>query len=95
MEKIITEWPQYFTATNLEWKKLLRPDKHKDVITDSLRFLVTEKRIVLYAFVIMINHIHLIWRMQAGINPHALQRDFLKYTGGKIRPICERIIQWF
>ena len=61
MPEIITEWPQYFTATNLEWKKLLQPDKYKDIIIESLRFLVTEQRIRLYAFVIMINHIHLIW----------------------------------
>jgi putative transposase len=62
MEPIITEWPQYFTATNLKWKKLLQLDKYKDIIVDSLRFLVADKRITLYAFVIMINHIHLIWR---------------------------------
>ena len=85
MEPIITEWPQYFTATNLEWKKLLQLDKYKDIIVDSLRFLVADKRITLYAFVIMINHIHLIWRMYADIDPEAVQRDFLKYTAQKIK----------
>jgi REP-associated tyrosine transposase len=85
MEAIITEWPQYFTAINLEWKKLLQLDKYKDIIVDSLRFLVTDKRITLYAFVIMINHIHLIWRMYADIDPEAVQRDFLKYTAQKIK----------
>jgi putative transposase len=85
MPAIITEYPQYFTATNLEWKKLLRPDKYKDVITDSLRFLVSNKRIKLYAFVIMINHIHLIWQMCADIDPKEVQRDFLKYTSQKIK----------
>ena len=85
MEAIITEWPQYFTATNLEWKKLLQLDKYKDIIVDSLRFLVADKRITLYSFVIMINHIHLIWRMCADIDPEAVQRDFLKYTAQKIK----------
>ena len=85
MAPIITEWPQYFTATNLEWKKLLRPDKYKDIIIDSLRFLVNDHRIKLYGFVIMINHLHLIWQMQASIDPEAVQRDFLKYTAGKIK----------
>ena len=85
MAPIITEWPQYFTATNLEWKKLLRPDKYKDIIIDSLRFLVNDHRIKLYGFVIMINHVHLIWQMQASIDPEAVQRDFLKYTAGKIK----------
>ena len=32
MSEIITEYPHFFTATNLNWKKLLEPDKYKDVI---------------------------------------------------------------
>jgi REP element-mobilizing transposase RayT len=85
MATIITEWPQYFTATNLEWKKLLQQDKYKDILIESLRFLVQDQRILLYAFVIMVNHIHLIWQMRALIDPEAVQRDFLKYTAGKIK----------
>jgi putative transposase len=37
------------------------------------------------AFVIMDNHIHLIWQMMAGIKPEAVQRDFMKYTAQKIK----------
>jgi hypothetical protein len=57
--KIITEYPQFFTATILEWKKLLKPDKYKDMIVESICFLVNDKRAIIYGFVIMINHIHL------------------------------------
>jgi putative transposase len=85
MSAIITEWPQYFTATNLEWKKLLQPVKYKEVVINGLRFLVTEKRIKLFAFVIMVNHIHLIWQMGAGVDPNSVQRDFLRYTAQKIK----------
>lgn len=28
MQTIITEYPQFFTATNLEWTRLLKPDKY-------------------------------------------------------------------
>jgi len=85
MAHLITEWPQFFTATNLEWKKLLASDKYKELIVDSLRFLVKDKRIKLFAFVIMPNHIHLIWQMETGVDPVAVQRDFLKYTAQKIK----------
>jgi putative transposase len=85
MKTIITEWPQYFTVTNLEWKKLLQQDKYKDVIIGSFRFLVNHERIKLNAFVTMSNHIHLIWQMRASIDPQAVQRDFLKYTAQKIK----------
>ena len=36
--------------------------RNADIIIDSLRFLVTDKRIILNAFVVMSNHIHLIWQ---------------------------------
>ena len=90
MPPIITDWPQFFTATNLEWKKLLQPDKYKDIVIDSLRFLVEGQRIRLFAFVIMTNHLHLIWQMKARINREAVQRDFLKYTAGKIKADLRR-----
>jgi hypothetical protein len=50
MTELITEYPHFFTATNLEWKKLLHPDKYKDVIIDSMRFLVKDKRVIIYGF---------------------------------------------
>jgi len=70
---------QFFTATILEWKHLLKEDKYKDIIIESLRFLVKEKRATVYAFVIMSNHIHLVWQVQAGHKKENVQRDFLKY----------------
>lgn len=77
---IITEYPQFFSATNLEWKKLLKPDKYKDIIVCSIKFLVKNKRVRVFSFVIMPNHIHLIWQMLPEHKPNAVQRDFLKYT---------------
>ena len=59
MPNIITEYPQFFTATIQDWKRLLAPDKYKAIIIESLRFLVTSTRIKLNAFVIMENHVHL------------------------------------
>jgi REP element-mobilizing transposase RayT len=85
MPAYITEHPQFFTATSLYWEKLLQPDKYKDVIVNSLRFLVENKRIRLYSFVIMPNHIHLIWQMLPLIHPSHVQRDFLKYTAQQIK----------
>ncbi|MFT4018914.1 MAG: transposase [Agriterribacter sp.] len=85
MENSITEYPMFFTATNLEWKKLLTPDKYKDIVVNSLHFLVRENRISLNAFVIMSNHLHLIWQMKAGQKTDAVQRDFLKFTAQRIK----------
>ena len=39
----------------------------------------------IYAFVIMPNHIHLLWKMKNDHHYEDVQRDFLKYTAQKIK----------
>lgn len=76
---------QFFTATVLWWKKLLRPDKYKQLIVDSMRFLVEDKRVRIYGFVIMPNHLHLVWSINENHLREDVQRDFLKYTAQQIK----------
>jgi REP element-mobilizing transposase RayT len=85
MKKTTTRYPAFFTATNLEWKYLLKRDKYKDIILSSLKFLVQKNRIELNAFVIMSNHLHLIWQIKGVNDPSSVQRDFLKYTAQRIQ----------
>jgi len=73
-------WPQYFTATIYEWKHLLAEDFSKDIIVESLRFLVSTQKIRLYAFVIMSNHFHAVWQPLPGFTPISIQASFLKHT---------------
>ena len=76
--------PQYFTVTILKWQNLLKPDKYKNIIIGSLAHLVKEKMVEVNAFVIMSNHLHLIWQVQEGYLREAVQRDFLKYISQTI-----------
>jgi len=78
-------WPQFFTATILDWKKLLAKDKYKDEVIKSLQFMVWHNRIRLYAFAIMDNHIYLIWQPQPGQTPQKIQLSFMKYTAQQIK----------
>jgi putative transposase len=78
-------YPQFFTATILGWKHLLAADTHKDIIINSLKFLVTEKRIILNAFVIMSNHIHLIWQPSFAFTPSRIQASFMKQTAKQLK----------
>ena len=79
--------PQFFTATILEWKHLLKLDKFKDVLIDSFIFLTKNKRVEIMAFVIMNNHIHAIWQILANHKQGDVQRDFLKFTAQQIKRI--------
>ena len=71
---------QFFTATILEWKYLLQPERFKDIIINSLLFLKNEKSIVVYGFVIMPNHIHLIWSQDGMNGKETPKGSLLKYT---------------
>ena len=53
----------FWTVTIKDWKHLLKPDKYKKLIINELLKLVERKLIKVYAFVIMPNHIHLVWEM--------------------------------
>ena len=77
-------YPDYFTANILEWKHLLKPNKFKDIIISSLDYLVQERRIKLFGFVIMTNHIHLVWQVQQGYHPKDVQLSFMKFTAQMI-----------
>ena len=76
---------RFFTATIYEWQPLLHDDLYKNIIIESLQFLVSKKRIELNAFVIMSNHIHLIWQAMNDFTPSAIQASFMKYTALQIK----------
>ena len=70
----------FFTATLLNWYPLLQDNTYKDIITESLSFLVKKRKIVVYGFVIMPNHIHLVWRNIEMNGKEYPDESFLKFT---------------
>ena len=78
-------YPQFFTATILEWKHLLANDIMKEIVISSLQFLVNDGRVVIYGFVLMPNHIHLIWQVQDSFQKATVQQSFLKYTAQQMK----------
>ncbi len=83
--EILTEHAQFLTASIYKKKHLLSNESYKTLIVNSLRFLVNDGRVFVNAFVIMNNHIHLIWQAREGYQTREIQRDFLKYTAQMIK----------
>jgi putative transposase len=77
--------PQFFTATILNWNKLLTPDSYKLIIVESLQYLVKAERVVVYGYVIMDNHIHIIWRPVLLYSLKHTQLSFMKFTAQRIK----------
>ena len=50
----------FWTATVNKRQKLLQPDQYKDFVINSLDYL--SGKVDVFGFVIMPNHVHLIWR---------------------------------
>ena len=79
-----TEWPYFFTATIQEWNPCLQDDRCKDIIVDCLQTMVAKKQINLNAFVIMSNHVHIIWKPLSGLSATKIHSSFTTYTGKQI-----------
>ena len=54
----------FWTATIHKWLPLLESETNKQVIIDTLQYLSDKGLITVYAFVIMPNHMHLIWQQK-------------------------------
>lgn len=75
----------FWTATINKWQLLLQQDKYKRMIIDSLNHLSNQGKIDVFAFVIMPNHIHLIWRSKELNGKETAQGSFLKFTAHEFR----------
>ena len=47
----IAEFWHFFAATNPEWKNLLIRNKYKDIVIESMRHLVINKKVIIYGFI--------------------------------------------
>ena len=70
----------FFTATILNWQPLLMNREYKHILINSLLHLSKRKKIAVYAFVIMPNHIHLIWELLEENGKELPHASFLKFT---------------
>lgn len=75
----------FWTATINNWQKLLLPDSFKDVIIYSLDYLSKKNLIDVFGFVIMPNHIHLLWRMKEMNGKETPKASLLKFTAHQFK----------
>lgn len=73
----------FVTASICGWRHLLAEPKHSQIILDSLVWLQRTKRILLFAFVVMPSHLHLILKPECK-TIGAILRDFGSYTAHSI-----------
>ncbi|MFT6036262.1 MAG: putative transposase [Marivirga sp.] len=84
---IVPERIYFWTATIHEWQQLLKEEDYKKVILESLKYLVEKGKIEIFAFVIMPNHVHFIWRINEQNGKETTVGSFLKYTAHEFKKL--------
>ena len=78
----------YITATVVDWIDVFSRKVYKDCIIESLKYNIKNKKLIVYGFVIMSNHIHLIIQAEDG-NLSNILRDFKKFTSSTILKLIQ------
>lgn len=73
----------FITATVVDWVDVFSRKIYKDIVVESLDFCIKNKGMILYGYVIMTNHIHLVVQSEEG-KLSDLIRDFKKFTARNI-----------
>lgn len=74
----------FWTDTIKDWKRLLKPDKYREIVITSWQELNDRKMVTIYGFVIMPNHLHVVWEMKEPNGKEMPHASFNKYTSHMI-----------
>ncbi len=74
----------YWTATVHRWHHLFSSEESKIILINYLKRLSDEGLITIYSFVLMPNHIHVIWRQNKMNGKETPFGSFLKYTAHRL-----------
>ncbi|MCX2680549.1 transposase [Galbibacter sp. EGI 63066] len=77
----------FITATVVDWIDVFTRKAYRDVVIDCFKYCIKNKGMILYGYVIMSNHVHMVVQSEKG-ELSDLIRDFKKYTA---RMILEKI----
>lgn len=74
----------FVTFTIVDWIKVLDDDSYKQLIIDAIKYYQINRGLVVYAFCIMPNHVHMIVQATGKSNISEILRDLKKITSRQI-----------
>ena len=74
----------------VEWLDVFTRNEYKNIIIDSLHYCQNEKGMEIFAWCIMTNHVHLIFRSASNQKPEKVLGDFKRFTS---KAIVKEIIE--
>ena len=82
--------PYFVSFAVVEWLDVFTRNEYKDILIDSLKYCQKEKGMEIYSWVIMTNHVHLVFRSNRGLPPEQLLGDFKRYTSKAVVKAIEQ-----
>ena len=76
--------PHFITFAVVDWIDALTRNEYKDIIVASLRYCALHKGLILHAWIIMSNHVHLIMSSREGFGISNILRDMKRHTSKSI-----------
>ena len=73
----------FWTITINKWQQLLKSDENKMIVIESLQWLIKKALVKIYGYVIMPNHIHLMWE-QLTMNGKEFPKNSLEKFTAKL-----------
>ncbi len=80
----------FVTITIVDWIDVFTRKEYKDLIIESLQFCQKNKGLLIYSYVIMTNHLHLIVQAGKTLPLSDILRDFKKHTAKSIIKSIEK-----
>lgn len=77
------EKPYFISFATVYWIDVFIRPQYKDILVDSINYCIQEKGLVVYGWVIMTSHVHMIIGTE-GEKMQDIVRDFKKYTSKAI-----------
>ena len=74
----------FVTCATVQWVDVFTRSIYSDIVVESLNYCIANKGLVLHAWVIMPNHIHLVISRKGSSSLSDIMRDFKKFTSAKI-----------
>jgi len=80
----------FITITTIEWIDIFTKPQYFQIIIDSLKYCQENKGLLLYEYVIMTNHIHLIVQAGDGNKLSQIVSDFKKHTTREVIKLLQK-----
>jgi putative transposase len=76
--------PHFITFSTVNWIDVFTREAYRQILIDSLLYCIQSKGLILHAWVMMSNHVHLIASAKEGYELSACMRDLKKYTSRQL-----------